>query len=39
MGELRDQSIHSWRASRALDCFIAIGEQSDAVLSNGDVSQ
>jgi hypothetical protein len=28
-----------WRASRALDCFVAIGERSDAVLSNGYASQ
>jgi hypothetical protein len=29
----------NWRASRALDCFVAIGERSDAVLSNGYASQ
>jgi hypothetical protein len=27
------------RFSRALDCFVAIGERSDAVLSNGYASQ
>jgi hypothetical protein len=27
------------RAPRALDCFVAIGERSDAVLSNGYASQ
>jgi hypothetical protein len=27
------------RATRALDCFVAIGERSDAVLSNGYASQ
>jgi hypothetical protein len=26
-------------ASRTLDCFVAIGERSDAVLSNGYASQ
>jgi hypothetical protein len=34
-----DAALFVWRASRALDCFVAIGERSDAVLSNGYASQ
>jgi hypothetical protein len=31
-GAPKEEAPFGWRASRALDCFVAIGERSDVVL-------